>query len=246
MRRISLFGALILLFLASPLSVTAESEAPTESAVVATLIKEEGRVQLLRKGEIRKRNATVGAALAAGDMLITLADSRAELRMSDGSTLVLTSDSRLTLINPDRIRQGKGTIYYEIRPRLVDHRLSVETDFVVIGVKGTTFLVASNENDRRLSMKEGSVDVASLAGGFELYREKDMDEYQRYLQERQQEFEAYQSQQQAEFVAFVKEFEVVASRTVAFDGGRAFEQANSAAIDAEFASIEAFLSEQSE
>lgn len=244
MRGISLFGALLLI-LTLPLGA-AENGADTDVATVATLIKQEGRVQLLRAGEIRKYRADEGAALAAGDMLITLDNSRAELRMGDGSTLVVKDNSRLTLTSPDRVHQQKGTVYYEVRPRLLDRKLSVETDFVVIGVKGTTFIVASREDEQRVSMKEGSVEIAAQGEGYALYRDQDMDEYQRYLREQQQEFKDYQQQQQAEFVAFVKTFELAASRTVAFAGGRAYEQGNSAAIEAEFADFEAFIGGTSE
>ncbi len=238
-----LLGLIFLLLFALP--AWAELGEPAASGAaepfIALVVKQEGRAKLLRHGEVRKRRAENGQQLFPGDMLITSAGAMLELRMFDGSTVILNGDSRLTFISPNELDQGEGSVYYNIRPRLVDRQLSVKTEFVVIGVKGTTFVVATRADDRRVSMKEGLVGVEALVGEFELYREKELDEFQRYQQQQLKEFEEYKAKQQREFVAFVREFELAASRTVSFDDNKAYEQANDEAVEAEFNRFEEFF-----
>ncbi len=234
-----------LILLLSCLPLAAQVEPVGDGAAepfIALIVKQQGSAKLLRFGEVRKRRAEDGQQLFPGDMLITPAGAMLELRLFDGSTIILNGDSRLTFTSPDELEQGQGSVYYNIRPRLAERRLSVKTEFVVIGVKGTTFVVATRPDDQRVSMKEGLVGVEALVGEFELYREKELDEFQRYQMEMRREFEQYKAEQQREFIAFVREFELGASRSVSFDDNKAFEQANDEKVEAEFQRFEAFFS----
>jgi len=211
----------------------------TAAEPLAVITKIEGNVKVLKAGEIKKNDATPNHQLFAGDMVITSAGAMAAVSFADKSKVVLDEKCKLTIEGFDKVAQDGGKVYYNIRKR-GSKGLKVATNFAVIGVKGTKFMVTDDENNKQVSLKEGLVGVQSLKEEFELHRKKEMDEYEAYKRQMMGEYEEYKKELEEGFVEFVKEFDLKPNKTVSFDGNKVSEDASPEAIAKEFSRFESF------
>jgi hypothetical protein len=209
------------------------------AGALATITKVEGSVKLLKTGEIKKSDAAAGQEIFEGDMVITESASMASILFIDQSKVVLDEKAKLKLEGFDKLAQEGGKVYYSIKKRGAQG-LKVATNFAVIGVKGTKFLVSDDENNRQVSLKEGLVGVQSLKEEFELHRKKEMDEYEAYKRQMAGEFDEYKKELEEGFVEFVKEFDLQPNKTISFDGNKVNEEASLETIAKEFSRFESF------
>lgn len=185
---------------------------------IALILSTEGIVKV--KDGIRKHKASRGVQLSENNLLLTSKNSSAVVGMRDGSKVVLDANSILKFVSNNELQQKSGAAYYEIASRDVKNRLKVSTDFAIIGIKGTKFIVNADKT-KNLLLKEGKVGVASPSGKFSLYKDKEMSEYELYKAKMQKDFDEYKASQEREFIAFVKEFDLSQGRMVSFDKSRA-------------------------
>jgi len=207
--------------------------------LLAKIIKIEGDVKILRSGEIKKSKAEKNSDLFKDDMVVTEKDSVAVLVFADKSKVVLDEKSKLKIEGFDNLKQDGGKVFYSIKKRGA-HGLKVATNFAVIGVKGTKFLVTDDEKSKKISLKSGLIGVQSLKEEFELHRKQEMDEYEAYKAQMRGEFEEYKKKMQEEFVEFVKEFDLKPNKTVSFDGNKVSEDSSPEEIAAEFEKFERY------
>lgn len=206
---------------------------------LAKIAKIEGNVKVLKAGEIKKSAATVGQEISKGDMVITASGAMASILFVDKSKVVLDEKAKLKVEGFDKLAQEGGKVFYSIKKRGAKG-LKVATNFAVIGVKGTKFMVSDDEKNRAVSLKEGLVGVQSLKEEFELHRKKEMDEYEAYKRQMMGEYEEYKKELEKEFVEFVKEFDLKPNKTVTFDGNKVSEEASLEEIAKEFSRFESF------
>ncbi len=224
MLRLSLF-LLVLLF---PPLLFADNPVPVPdmtSEYIATVEKLNGSARLLREGELRKRKVSEGDKLIAGDIVSTSPSGQLRLAMFDDSVITIGHQSSVRLLSRNEVEQSEGKVYYRVHPRGEKQKLSVITDFVLIGVKGTTFLITANDGDNSVALQEGSLDMRSLGEEFELYRVEDKKAWDDYRQKMDTDFDEFKKAQQPEDqqAEFVKEFELKAGHTVSFDGNKTVE-----------------------
>ena len=207
--------------------------------VIGIVQKVDGIVKVKHKDSIKKEKLKPNYEIQEGDIISTFRNAKAVLELKDKSHVVLGSKATIVFNSPTNLEQNEGKIYYKITSRDAKNKLKIKTNFAIIGIKGTTFVVSSEQNSSYVALKEGLIGVASIKEQFRLYKQKVMDEYQKFLAQQQMEFEKFKNGQIAEYVGEAKEFDLKEGNVVSFDGDKAIE----APLDTEkdFESFEALL-----
>jgi hypothetical protein len=131
-----------------------------------------GAVEMAHGSETVWRTAKAGDALESGDRVRTGAAARAELDLGDGRLVRLYEQSLLRV----GARQGsggpvqeveldRGESLFDVMKRITGDEFRVRTPEIVVSVKGTRFLVASEAGADHASVFRGVVGVEG--GGFD-------------------------------------------------------------------------------
>ena len=133
-----------------------------QSQEVAKAIEVQGRVSVLRGGEVALfQNGTVGAK----EVIVTGPDGHAVFQIGDGSTFEVFPNSRVTFRDTfnfqDMLDLVLGKIRVTIEHRNGPNHKKVSTPTAVISVRGTVFDVAVEDDDGTtlVSVEEGQVEV---------------------------------------------------------------------------------------
>ena len=121
-----------------------------------------------------------GDAVFIGDTVKTGADVKAQIKLSDGSTVTVAPNSSFQmkgyLVDRDQgtrnsvMRTMKGTIRFVISKLFKPHaggsdmkwkdsNVTIETQNAIAGIRGTDLAVTSGENDTEIAVFEGAVSV---------------------------------------------------------------------------------------
>jgi hypothetical protein len=149
---------LIVLFISSPLNISAEN----------LLEYLEGDVVILRDND--RLEGDFGMELEQGDIVLTQNDSLAILDLEGGRILKMKENSSLKLENLSRntrLELKKGGVFSRV-DHIVNGRFEIRTESVVAGVRGTEFFVAFGKTENEASdiwlcVNDGTVEVA-IAG----------------------------------------------------------------------------------
>ena len=155
-------------FLAAALAALAAGPALAGGKVVSVF----GAVELAHGAESTWRTARAGDALGAGDRVRTGASARAELDLGDGRTVRLYEQSLLRVgtgrgaAEPvQEVELDRGESLFDVMKRMAGDEFRVRTPEIVVSVKGTRFLVASEAGADHASVFRGAVGVTG--DGFE-------------------------------------------------------------------------------
>ena len=220
-------------FLSSLLAVTGSTHNHNNTKVpVAMLQKMDGLIKILPNNSIKKLKAKAQTAIYAGDMVLTYQKSHAVLELTDGSYVVLDERSSIRFY-VNALEQKSGRVLYDIQKRSAKNALKVKTDFAIIGIKGTTFIVDAQAHAPSIALKEGIVEIRSIREDFELHRKQVFAEFEAYKKRENQEFQAYKEQYKKS-VSHVKSFELKQGKVVSFQGKIADENDFNAKSNADF------------
>ncbi|MFB6259119.1 MAG: FecR domain-containing protein, partial [Thiohalorhabdaceae bacterium] len=204
----------------------AEGDCQGEDAL-AWIAKTQGKVQVLPAEGFRKEQAKPCRALAEGDMVLTGEEATAVVAFDEASKVAMDGGTKLEIIDPEEVRQEGGKAYYRLQEGSTRGR-QVRTEFSVIGVKGTEFLVSDTETAGALAMAEGEVEVTAPEGEFKLYEEKQAEAFDAYKQRQQEGIEAqreafqqYKEQVRREFVEYAESFSLGSGKMATFADGEA-------------------------
>lgn len=182
----------------------------------ASLKRMEGQVQLVKANSpFPVRNPELPYALCTGDLVQTVSKAQA-LISHVGGEVVLAENSRLEVLDADSLSLAEGAALFQIAQR-EGHRFAAKTPLIVIGVKGTEFLVSSQTARNDVALFKGAVGVERQDGQtmayfrtkpvsemsfeeYQAYQKKSFSEYKNSLD---QAFNDYKEQQMAEFKAYV-------------------------------------------
>jgi hypothetical protein len=181
----------------------------------ATLIKVEGKVKILSKNSIKKHKAKSGDIIYSGDKLISYKGSKAFIKLSDDSKIILNENAELVLLSENRLKQESGEVYYKIKKRYASKGLKVSTPFSIIGIKGTEFIVNSTGN-REIALNKGLLSIESLRKSFELHVAKVMSEFEAYKLQQAKGYEAYLKENVGEDITYVKSVHLQALKVLSF------------------------------
>ena len=191
---------------------------------IGTVQKVEGIVKVKHKGSIKKSKVDVGYAIQEGDILSTFGKGQALLKLIDGSSVVLGKKSVISFDAPLKWSQKEGKVYYKITKKGTKKALKIKTDFAIIGIKGTTFIVSAEDSKGYVALKEGLIGIASIKEAFRLYKKKVLSEYENYVKTQQREFEKFKQAGEEYVVTTTKEFDLHAGNVVSFSEDKAVER----------------------
>lgn len=203
--------------------------------VVGIITKIQGKVKILKDGEIRKIAAIEKQELYKNDLIITYKKAMANIELNDGSKITLAPKSKLSLKNNNNLKQHNGKIYYNIQKR-GSIGLKVATNFSIIGVKGTQFIITDEDGNKSLSLKEGLVGVSSLDKEFELHKKSIYDEMEAFKKE----FNQYKDEEKKEFLQYTKSFDLQENQTILFNKNRVNQSVMDEKSKNEFLNFENF------
>lgn len=197
----------------------------------ASLKRMEGQVQLVKANSpFPVRNPELPYALCTGDLVQTVSKAQA-LISHVGGEVVLAENSRLEVLDADSLSLAEGAALFQIAQR-EGHRFVAKTPLIVIGVKGTEFLVSSQTARNDVALFKGAVGVERQDGQamayfrtkpvsemsfeeYQAYQKKSFSEYKNSLD---QAFNDYKEQQMAEFQAYVAGVDLKAGRQLTLSG----------------------------
>lgn len=187
------------------------------AGVIGSVEELQGKVKVKVSNSIKKVNVEKGYELQEGDILSTYKDSYAKILLADNSLLVLDADSMVHFSSVSDLQQKCGRVYYKITSKKAKNSLKVKTDFAIIGIKGTTFIVKASE-DKEVLLQEGVVGINSIKEEFELYRKKINREFDDYKSKQMQGFQEYKSAYSGyEKVINTKSFDLQKQNKLRFD-----------------------------
>lgn len=118
------------------------------------------------------------------EFIRTYSTSKARVKLVDDSNILLTESSTLEFTDQQNVSVHQGQVLFSINKRAQTNSLNVITKTAVIGVKGTQFLVVADGENSLVHLKEGEVEVKSLAEEFDDFKA----EYQRFKKQYLAEF----------------------------------------------------------
>ncbi|TWI71184.1 FecR family protein [Desulfobotulus alkaliphilus] len=197
-----------------------------------SLIQTEGPVRILEAGSpFPKSPGELPRILKAGDKVQTQRNARA-LILSPDSEVILDAESVFKVLEADSAQLESGVALFEITAR-DGRRVTAQTPLVVIGVKGTNFLVSSNEKREDVALFKGHVgierqDKQAMAhytakkpgemtfSEYAAFQKKSFGDYREMLL---QDFNDYKATMAAEFQAFKEEIDLTPGKKLTIGAG---------------------------
>lgn len=116
------------------------------------------RLEQFTDGRLERNGRIVSDdVLVAGDRLVTNAGGSAQLRLTDGSRIVLAADADAVLADDARLQLDHGTVQVSAAPRGAGRPLTIATPVAEAQVLGTRFTVTAQNGSARLEVGEGRV-----------------------------------------------------------------------------------------
>ncbi len=165
------------IFACLALSAMLASKAICADEPDATVSYLKGIARVQPKGTASYRNLALGHGVSEGDTVVTLADSRLELRLADGSAIRLSSHTRFTLQRHERTRLGgfksmfnllAGRFWFNINKLTGEGEIQTMTPSVVAAVKGTVWRAEVGEDGQTEIVVYDGVVGASRKGAAEV------------------------------------------------------------------------------
>jgi hypothetical protein len=195
---------------------------------VGKIVKVDGKVEVRDGKGVKREPGKVGKPLKQGDSLHAEKNGMAVVKTGTGDVVVLSRGSALRLKdNKGTYEHISGKALYSFKPSARNTR-RVETVMAVAGIRGTTFLVEGDDKSTSIALKEGSLDVESKFEGFNVYRQKEMIDFETFKEEfrkdkerLQEEFRQYRAKVEEEFVAFKKSVQLESQQILSISGDKA-------------------------
>ncbi len=191
---------------------------------IGKVLKYKGVVDVFRQNKILNVNKQ-NFPLFIKDIVNTKSHSLAFIGFIDNSKVLLKEKSSLEITGYRKFSVNKGRVLFKIQKRGMLRGAQVKVKSVVIGVKGTKFVVDRRNGKTNVYLKEGLVSVKNLEGQFKVYKKKTQEEFEDFkkqfeegIKQEKKEFEEYKKQVQKEFVEFVKEFTLKPGTAVSIEG----------------------------
>jgi len=167
----------------------------------------DGQIKIIRQGQVIPEKVNpqqLPVELFPGDKVQSQPNSEARIRLVDNSLILLQSASLLILHNEDHQKLEQGRVLYDVRKRGTLKGLKVSTRSATIGVKGTQFLVQQDEEQQKVLLNEGVVELVSDDDLFLKPVQDQMQAFENYQKDITAEFEEYQNQMNKEFQEYVR------------------------------------------
>ncbi len=188
----------------------------------------------------------VGTQIDQDTEIKTGENQKIAVKTKEGDVLVAGKNAKIKLVKPGFFSHLFGKIFYFISPRKLNS-VSVTTATATIGIRGTKFIIDSDENDsskENVLLSEGKLSLDSNDDEFfQLYEQREMDEYEKFKQQQRAEFDEFKQQLEEEFVAYKASINLDAGFALKFDGKKATRAALDPEMNLQFEEFEQFISE---
>jgi len=155
---------------------------------LGTVTDTEGKVTIHNEHSPRgKRVRSTPEPVHQNQFVRTYANSKARIKLADDSKILVTESATLEFSDEQNLFVKDGRVLFSINKRDAIKSLNILTKTAVIGVKGTVFLVEANGDEAMLHLREGEVEVKSLAEGFEDFKA----EYEKFKRDYLKEFSEF-------------------------------------------------------
>ena len=211
------------------------------SLVVGTVQKVEGSVKVKSEGSFKKSRNKEGGEVKEGDLITTSRNGKTVIKLMDGSSIVLDVSSSIHFVQNNTIDQKSGKIYYKITSRDAKNSLKIKTPFAIIGIKGTIFVVNSNEGKESVALKEGLIGVASIKEQFSLYRKEVLAKYNAYISDQMAGFKKFKNGGVEPKPEITKEFDLKEGNVISFSDNVVKESSWNEEDDSEFSDFEKMM-----
>lgn len=238
--------------------LTAGSITAADRAVL--IERQQGNVSIERAGErIQLSKTDQNVPLKAGDTVITGSESKALLKLAAGVQMVMETESRLTVEDEHTVKAIAGEVYVRARKQHLTRAraFTMKTAQAQIAVKGTFFLVAIQNGDTSVYLREGQLSVTAISEPFWRYRKKDDLSFKQYKEEeekalnaylegRKKEYEEFLEKRRKQFREFVQGISMESGGAIRIDNRQLLEFDMPAKVQARFESArQLFASESS-
>jgi len=211
------------------------------NAVIGSVEKVEGSVKVKNEGSIKKSKVKVGQKIKEGDLVTTSRKGKTVIKLVDGSSVVLDISSSVHFAQNNEIDQKGGKVFYNITSRDAKNSLKVKTPFAIIGIKGTKFVVNSNEGKQSVALKEGKIGVASITEQFSLYRKEVLAKYNAYISDQMAGFKKFKNGGVEPKPEITKEFDLKEGNVISFSDNVVKESSWNEEDDSEFSDFEKMM-----
>jgi hypothetical protein len=140
--------------------------AQTQDAI-ATLTMSIGDVYIKKVMQKKWKSGHIGASIYSGDRVKTKESGKVEVTFNDGSVVFLGNDSEIEFLDQDEKKAKKSLfLFFGSLQNNVNKgtEYEVETVHALATVKGTEFIVKSNENEMEVAVISGIVFVQNEYG----------------------------------------------------------------------------------
>ena len=213
------------------------------------VIAVDGSVHVIDAAGDRRPVQQPGFLLREADTIITDEGANAVVRFDDGALSVLDEKSRLRIEKTRWLSHLGGKIYFTFR-KFFNGKRQVRTRFATLGIRGTTFIVYDDDRGQGVALQEGLLDIESSGPVFEIYRQRELDEFEAFKKQVQQEqeelrdeFDEFKMQLSREYIEYRESFALNPGHVVRFVGARVDESRIDDDIKADFESFEAIAGE---
>ncbi len=199
-------------------------------AAEAKIQKIIGEAYMVKDGKELKLK--LGDGVAIPSVVFTKDNSKVVIEI-DNNVVVLGKNSSIDLKEKDLVIQKNGNCFYDISPLkkgtkmimdLNKNRFTVQTKTSTIGIRGTNFIVTTSQNDEKVFLREGELNIASVKAEFQIYVKKEMDEFEAYKKSLEKEFKEFVDTQEYEFSEYKKEFKLEQNRFVYIKDGKVYQE----------------------
>jgi hypothetical protein len=208
------------------------------------IVKFEGDVSIGHAGSSRKEKVTKeNTAVFESDTIHTGNKSKVYLLFHDKSQMILKSNTEFKIrrINDVEIKKGSGL--FSILKRITKKRrkrLILRTATVIIGVKGTQYMVKMVDKDTQVFLKSGKLSIESASGEYLKLYNRTEDEYQAAIRKAEQEYKDFKEKAEDEYSEMVQSFSLEAGQAIDVSSESAKRIPFSREIKAEFDAFESF------
>jgi ferric-dicitrate binding protein FerR (iron transport regulator) len=160
--------------------------------------------------------------LSQGNVLVTESNSKAYIRINDGSKILMHEKSKIKIDGDRSIKVVNGRVLFSIaKKKNAQKEFKVATRLASLGIRGTQFLVdVANENDGNVEvyLKEGDISAYPVKDQFRVYQEGFNQEFEGYKENFNNEFESYKRQQAEGFAQYKKEITLKKGAGISISG----------------------------
>jgi len=199
------------------------------AASAGIVVSLKGDARIFTKGVVVPKNVVEGMSLEVGQTLKTRLSGEANIKLLDNTKVIVASNSSLEILELKKLAVGGEKVLFKVAKQNDVKGLSVVTQSAIIGIRGTTFMISSDEKAQAIYLQEGEINVKPPVGTFKSYLKSD-----------EEEFNQYKEQLEKEFAKYVEDITMKGGSAVSIDGNEVRQLTMSKEIEVEFEAFKKF------